>query len=123
MFVLQAPTGLSEGGGEGVGGGGQLFDTQQNREIGHSIFISIFYQTWLKCCVNHHFFISLFQEQPCRYNPTYRAANCSQYKFLPEGDENTLKQALGTIGPISVAIDATRPRFTFYRSGKKNITR
>ncbi|XP_008322035.1 cathepsin S, ortholog2, tandem duplicate 1 [Cynoglossus semilaevis] len=57
------------------------------------------------------------QEQPCRYNPTYRAANCSQYKFLPEGDENTLKQALGTIGPISVAIDATRPRFTFYRSG------
>ncbi|XP_044065449.1 cathepsin S, ortholog2, tandem duplicate 1 [Siniperca chuatsi] len=57
------------------------------------------------------------QSQQCRYNPMYRAANCSQYSFLPEGDEGDLKQALATIGPISVGIDATRPRFTFYRSG------
>ncbi|XP_047454350.1 cathepsin S, ortholog2, tandem duplicate 1 [Mugil cephalus] len=55
--------------------------------------------------------------QPCRYSPAYRAANCSAYHFLPEGDEEALKQALATIGPISVAIDATRPRFIFYRSG------
>nr|XP_046255570.1 cathepsin S-like [Scatophagus argus] len=53
----------------------------------------------------------------CRYNPAYRAANCSSYSFLPEGNEGALKQALATVGPISVAIDATRPRFTFYRSG------
>ncbi|XP_041799152.1 cathepsin S, ortholog2, tandem duplicate 1 [Chelmon rostratus] len=55
--------------------------------------------------------------QQCRYNPAYRAANCSRYSFLPQGDEQALKQALATIGPISVAIDATRPRFTFYKSG------
>ncbi|XP_042345510.1 cathepsin S-like [Plectropomus leopardus] len=57
------------------------------------------------------------QSQLCRYNPAYRAANCSTYSFLPYGDEGTLKEALATIGPISVAIDATRPTFPFYRSG------
>ncbi|XP_022601848.1 cathepsin S-like [Seriola dumerili] len=60
------------------------------------------------------------KQQQCRYNPTYRAANCSQYNFLRQGDEGALKQAVGTIGPISVGIDATRPRFTFYRSGVYN---
>ncbi|XP_074509131.1 cathepsin S, ortholog2, tandem duplicate 1 [Sebastes fasciatus] len=55
--------------------------------------------------------------QQCSYNPQYRAANCSAYTFLPEGDEGALKQGLATIGPISVAIDATRPRFAFFRSG------
>ncbi|XP_040900601.1 cathepsin S, ortholog2, tandem duplicate 1 isoform X2 [Toxotes jaculatrix] len=56
-------------------------------------------------------------KQQCRYNPAYRAANCSRYSFLPEGDEGALKEAVATIGPISVGIDATRPRFAFYRSG------
>ncbi|XP_036411108.1 cathepsin S-like [Megalops cyprinoides] len=53
----------------------------------------------------------------CRYKADYRAANCSNYSFLPEGDEEALKTALANIGPISVAIDATRPQFAFYRSG------
>ncbi|KAM3614783.1 uncharacterized protein V6R79_018972 [Siganus canaliculatus] len=60
------------------------------------------------------------RDQPCRYNPRYRAANCSTYSFLPEGDEGALKEAVATIGPISVAIDATRPLFAFYRSGVYN---
>nr|AAX51229.1 cathepsin S cysteine protease [Paralichthys olivaceus] len=60
------------------------------------------------------------QLQQCSYNPSYRAANCSRYSFLPEGDEGALKNALATIGPISVAIDATRPTFAFYRSGVYN---
>ncbi|XP_039476106.1 cathepsin S-like [Oreochromis aureus] len=60
------------------------------------------------------------RDDQCHYNPATRAANCSSYQFLPEGDENALKQALATIGPISVAIDATRPMFTFYRSGVYN---
>ncbi|KAM9309801.1 cathepsin S-like [Pholidichthys leucotaenia] len=57
------------------------------------------------------------QNEQCHYSPMYRAANCSQYRFLPEGDEDALKQALATIGPISVAIDAKRPSFYLYRSG------
>ncbi|XP_054476938.1 cathepsin S, ortholog2, tandem duplicate 1 [Anoplopoma fimbria] len=58
--------------------------------------------------------------QQCHYNAAYRAANCSGYAFLPEGDEGSLKDALATIGPISVAIDATRPTFAFFRSGVYN---
>ncbi|XP_049438596.1 cathepsin S-like [Epinephelus fuscoguttatus] len=57
------------------------------------------------------------QSQQCRYNPTYRAANCSNYSFLPDQTEGTLKEGVATIGPISVGIDATRPRFAFFRSG------
>ncbi|KAL3064852.1 hypothetical protein OYC64_000973 [Pagothenia borchgrevinki] len=57
------------------------------------------------------------QDQQCQYNPSYRAANCSSYSFLPEGNEASLKEALANIGPISVAIDAERPTFAFYRSG------
>ncbi|XP_034729729.1 cathepsin S, ortholog2, tandem duplicate 1 [Etheostoma cragini] len=60
------------------------------------------------------------QTQQCYYNPMNRAANCSNYSFLPRGDEGALKQALATIGPVSVAIDATRPTFLFYRSGVYN---
>ncbi|XP_029298938.1 cathepsin S-like [Cottoperca gobio] len=53
----------------------------------------------------------------CEYNSHYRAANCSSYSFLPKGDEIALKSALTSIGPISVAIDASRPKFVFYRHG------
>ncbi|XP_076844570.1 cathepsin S, ortholog2, tandem duplicate 1 [Brachyhypopomus gauderio] len=53
----------------------------------------------------------------CKYDPTKRAANCSSYSFTPRGDEEQLKQAVATIGPISVGIDATRPLFVMYRSG------
>ncbi|XP_034030268.1 cathepsin S, ortholog2, tandem duplicate 1 [Thalassophryne amazonica] len=59
-------------------------------------------------------------QQQCHYNPAYRAANCSAYRFLTEGDESMLKQAVATIGPISVAIDATRETFHLYHSGVYN---
>ncbi|XP_039977372.1 cathepsin S-like [Xiphias gladius] len=53
----------------------------------------------------------------CKYNPQYRAANCSRYTILPRGDEFALKAALANTGPISVAIDASRPKFVFYHHG------
>ncbi|XP_070403526.1 cathepsin S-like isoform X2 [Nothobranchius furzeri] len=53
----------------------------------------------------------------CKYDPKYRAANCSGYAFLPKGDEFALKVGLANIGPISVAIDASRPKFLFYHHG------
>ncbi|XP_070703160.1 cathepsin S-like [Pempheris klunzingeri] len=53
----------------------------------------------------------------CMYNQLYRAANCSGHAFLPKGDESALKAALAFIGPISVAIDASRYKFVFYRHG------
>ncbi|KAI2644209.1 Cathepsin S [Labeo rohita] len=53
---------------------------------------------------------------PCRYNPSKRAANCTSYYYVRKGDEEALKQAVANIGPISVAIDASRTQFHFYHS-------
>ncbi|XP_061764569.1 cathepsin K-like isoform X2 [Nerophis ophidion] len=53
----------------------------------------------------------------CRYKPQDRAANCSGYVFVPKGNEKALKMAVATIGPVSVAVDASRPKFHFYRHG------
>uniref|UniRef100_A0A3P9HR35 Cathepsin S, ortholog2, tandem duplicate 1 n=1 Tax=Oryzias latipes TaxID=8090 RepID=A0A3P9HR35_ORYLA len=53
----------------------------------------------------------------CKYDSKHRAANCTGYNFLPKGDEFALKVGVATIGPISVAIDASRPKFLFYRHG------
>uniref|UniRef100_A0A671VJ40 Cathepsin S n=1 Tax=Sparus aurata TaxID=8175 RepID=A0A671VJ40_SPAAU len=57
------------------------------------------------------------RESQCHCNSSDRAANCSDYIRLPEGDEEALKQALGTIGPISVAVDSSRLEFIFYKRG------
>nr|XP_056709179.1 cathepsin S [Euleptes europaea] len=57
------------------------------------------------------------QAGPCRYNPAARAATCSRYVELPNSDEAALKVAVATVGPISVAIDATHETFFLYKSG------
>lgn len=57
------------------------------------------------------------QDKQCRYNPSQHVANCTRYNFVRQGDEDALKQTVAQVGPISVAIDATRPQFVMYRSG------
>ncbi|XP_043289664.1 cathepsin L-like [Venturia canescens] len=56
----------------------------------------------------------------CRYNPKYRGAMDAGYVAIPKGDENKLKAAVATIGPISVAIDASVETFQFYSEGVYN---
>ncbi|NWH42236.1 CATS protein, partial [Chloropsis hardwickii] len=57
------------------------------------------------------------QNGTCRYNASARAASCSRFLELPPGDEAALRDAVATVGPVAVAIDATRPGFFLYRSG------
>ncbi|NXB34363.1 CATS protein, partial [Eulacestoma nigropectus] len=57
------------------------------------------------------------QNGTCRYNASARAASCSRFLELPEGDEAALRDAVATVGPVAVAIDATRPSFFLYHSG------
>ncbi|NWU08206.1 CATS protein, partial [Cephalopterus ornatus] len=57
------------------------------------------------------------QNGTCRYNSSASAASCSRYVELPAGDEAALRDAVATVGPVAVAIDATRPTFFLYRSG------
>lgn len=52
-----------------------------------------------------------------RYNPRYSGAYDIGYVDIPEGDEEKLKAAVATIGPVSIAIDASHQSFQFYSEG------
>ena len=54
----------------------------------------------------------------CRFDPSNIGATCSGHVDLPKGDESALQEAVATIGPISVSIDAHLDSFRFYESGK-----
>lgn len=60
------------------------------------------------------------QELQCRYQPTCNSAQCTGYTDIPHGEESALQQALATVGPISVAIDAAHPSFQLYKHGVYN---
>ena len=54
----------------------------------------------------------------CRFNRANTATLNVGLVDLPEGDEDKLKEAVATVGPISVAIDASHESFQFYSHGK-----
>nr|XP_033809484.1 cathepsin L1-like isoform X3 [Geotrypetes seraphini] len=53
----------------------------------------------------------------CHYNPLNKAANCTSFVRLPQGSEEILEQAVASVGPVSVAVDAKAFTFRFYHSG------
>ncbi|KAJ9584493.1 hypothetical protein L9F63_021162 [Diploptera punctata] len=53
----------------------------------------------------------------CQYNKETIGATDTGYVDLTSGDEDNLKVAVATIGPISVAIDASLRSFQCYNSG------
>jgi len=53
----------------------------------------------------------------CNYTAAHKGATISSYKDIPHNNEKALQEAVATIGPISVAIDASKPTFHFYKSG------
>ncbi|NWH97458.1 CATL1 protein, partial [Tichodroma muraria] len=53
----------------------------------------------------------------CQYNPRNKAATCSGFKSVYRGSEAALQQAVATVGPVSVVVDASSRNFQFYRSG------
>lgn len=58
------------------------------------------------------------QARSCRYKAANKAAGCTGYRYVRRGDERALKRAVASVGPISVAIDASRHKFSFYRHGE-----
>ncbi|XP_055029048.2 cathepsin L.1 [Misgurnus anguillicaudatus] len=57
------------------------------------------------------------EDHQCRFNPSTIGATCSGYVDITSEDENALQEAVATIGPISVAIDAGHYSFQLYQSG------
>ncbi|XP_076013879.1 cathepsin L.1 [Genypterus blacodes] len=57
------------------------------------------------------------EDGSCRFNPNTIGATCTGYVDVTSGSEDALKQAVATIGPISVAIDASHMSFQLYVSG------
>ena len=56
-------------------------------------------------------------DQPCKFNNTRFTARAASYMQLTPGDELQLAHAISTIGPISVAMDASLDTFFSYTSG------
>lgn len=53
----------------------------------------------------------------CRYNRQNSGAMITGFMDIPTGDEEKLKEALATVGPISIAIDSSHDSFRHYASG------
>ena len=53
----------------------------------------------------------------CQFNPSTVGATDSGYVDIPSKDCDALKNACGSIGPISVAMDASHMSFQLYHSG------
>jgi cathepsin L len=53
----------------------------------------------------------------CRYSSSNIGATLSSFKDVSKGSESALAQAISSIGPVSVAIDASQSSFQFYHSG------
>jgi cathepsin L len=44
------------------------------------------------------------KDNKCHYDKTKIAATCTGFVDIPTGDEEALKEAVATIGPVSIAI-------------------
>ncbi|KAK6467411.1 cathepsin L1-like [Huso huso] len=54
-------------------------------------------------------------DQPCRYTEQLKVTSISDFKRIDSKDEKSLRDAVGTVGPISVSVDAST--FKLYKSG------
>ncbi|KAK8749850.1 hypothetical protein OTU49_015597 [Cherax quadricarinatus] len=57
------------------------------------------------------------EDDKCRYNPRKSGAEDTGFVDIREGSEGALKKAVATVGPVSVAIDASHSSFQFYSHG------
>ena len=59
----------------------------------------------------------MFKQDECRFDRYHVGAIVTGFVDIYTGNEDHLTSAIATVGPISVAIDASQPTFHFYHSG------
>ncbi|XP_064596572.1 procathepsin L-like [Liolophura sinensis] len=57
------------------------------------------------------------KDDTCRFNPSNVGATDTGFSDIKSGSETDLQTAVATVGPISVAIDASHLSFQLYKSG------
>jgi len=57
------------------------------------------------------------EDDKCRYSPRNSGATDRGFVDIPSGDEEKLMAAVATVGPISIAIDASHESFQLYSEG------
>jgi len=60
------------------------------------------------------------EEEQCHFSRSDIGATDKGFVDITQGDEDALKAAIATVGPVSVAIDAGHPTFQFYHQGIYN---
>lgn len=63
-------------------------------------------------------FSPLNQDGQCRFKPDSIGATCTGFVDVTQFDEDALKEAVATVGPVSVGIDASQVSFQLYDSGE-----
>jgi len=56
-------------------------------------------------------------EEECHFNPANVGETDKGFVDIPQGSEKALKKAVASVGPVSVAIDASHETFQFYSHG------
>nr|CAI5829245.1 unnamed protein product [Callosobruchus analis] len=59
------------------------------------------------------------KDEKCHYDPSEKGATDKGFMDIETGNEEQLKAAIATVGPISVAIDASHMGFQFYKEGNE----
>ncbi|CAF1052912.1 unnamed protein product [Didymodactylos carnosus] len=60
------------------------------------------------------------RDNTCRFQPQNVGANDTGFTDIKSGSEADLQSAIATVGPVSVAIDASQSSFQFYSKGVYN---
>jgi cathepsin L len=56
-------------------------------------------------------------QEKCHFNKKAIGSTLSGFVDVQSGDEDALKEAIATVGPVSVAIDVTEDKFMLYKEG------
>ena len=65
--------------------------------------------------------VTISKDGSCRFNASNVAATVTGYVDIKPGDEEDLKAAVATAGPVAVAMDAGNISFQLYSSGDLSI--